>query len=163
MTARPGRMPEEILRAAGVAFAVREDAEVAAAGAADAVRTGEPAGGAVRTLAIETGGELILAMLRAGDALHPGKLAKALGVGRSTLNAVSAAALELELGFEVGAVSLLTDFPAARLIDERVLALERVVMSSGRLGRTIELVTADLVAVSGATPAELTAQPAAAS
>lgn len=118
-----------------------------------------PPGAMVKTLALETGGELVLAALLAADRVHFGKLARALGVGRATLNAVSAAALEVELGFEVGAVSLLTDFPSACLVDERVLALGTVFTGSGRADRTIEVAAADLVRVSGATPAELVGTP----
>lgn len=151
-------MPEEILRAAGVAFTLHQH---------EPVRTFEesvnrlpfPPGAMVKTLALETGGELVLAALLAADRVHFGKLARALGVGRATLNAVSAAALEVELGFEVGAVSLLTDFPSARLVDERVLALGTVFTGSGRADRTIEVAAADLVRVSGATPAELVGTP----
>lgn len=158
MSAAPGRTPEEILRAAGVAFTLHEH---------EPVRTFEesvarlpfPPGAMVKTLALETGGELVLAALPAGDRVHFGKLARALGVGRATLNAVSAAALVVELGFEVGALSLLTDFPSARLVDEGVLALGTVFTGSGRTDRTIELAAADLIRVSGATLALLVGPP----
>ena len=154
----PRRTPEEILRAAGVAFTVHEHEPVRTF-AEGVERLPVPSGALVKTLAIETGGELVLAALRGADRVHFGKLARALGVGRATLNAVSAAALEVELGFEVGAVSLLTDFPAACLVDEAVLALGTVYTGSGRTDRTIELATADLVRVSGATRAELVGPP----
>lgn len=145
------RSPEEILRAAGVAFTVHEHGPDG---------TPPPASGtALKTLAVETGGELVLAALRAGDGVHPGKLAKALGVGRTTLNAVTPAALQVELGFEPGWVSLLTDFPAARLVDEAVPALGTVHVAAGRPGVTIELAAADLIAAAGATVAELVAPP----
>lgn len=154
----PRRTPEEILRAAGVAFTVHEHEPVRTF-AEGVERLPFPSGALVKTLAIETGGELVLAALRGADRVHFGKLARALGVGRATLNAVSAAALEVELGFEVGAVSLLTDFPAACLVDEAVLALGTVYTGSGRADRTIELAAADLVQVSGATVAELVGEP----
>ena len=154
----PRRTPEEILRAAGVAFTLHEHEPVRTF-AESVERLPFPAGAMVKTLAVETGGELVLVALRGADRVHFGKLARALGVGRATLNAVSAAALEVELGFEVGAVSLLTDFPAARLVDEAVLALGAVFTGSGRTDRTIELAAADLVRVSGATAAELVGQP----
>lgn len=155
----PGRRtPEEILRAAGVAFTVHEHEPVRTY-AESLARLPFPPGALVKTLAVETGGELVLAALLAADRVHFGKLARALGVGRSTLNAVSEAALDVELGFEVGAVSLLTDFPAACLVDEAVLVLDTVYTGSGRTGRTIELAAADLVRVSGATVAELVGAP----
>ena len=154
----PRRTPEEILRAAGVAFTMHEH-EPARTFAEGVERLPFPSGAMVKTLAVETGGELVLAALLAADRVHFGKLARALGVGRATLNAVSAAALEVELGFEVGAVSLLTDFPAACLVDEAVLALGTVYTGSGRADRTIELAAADLVRVSGATRAELVGPP----
>ena len=154
----PRRTPEEILRAAGVAFVVHEHEPVRTY-AESVERLPFPADAMVKTLALETGGELVLAALRGGDRVHFGKLAKALGVGRDTMNAVTAAALEVELGFEVGAVSLLTDFPAARLVDEAVLALGTIYTGSGRADRTLELAAADLVRVSDATPAVLVGQP----
>ena len=154
-TARPPRRtPEEILLAAGVAFTVHEH-EPVRTHAEGVARLPFPPGAMVKTLALETGGELVLAALLAADRVHFGKLARALGVGRSTLNAVSEAALDVELGFEVGAVSLLTDFPAACLVDEAVLSLGTVFAGSGRTDRTIELSAADLVRVSGATVGEL--------
>ncbi len=152
------RTPEEILLAAGVAFTVHEHDSVRTY-AEGVARLPFPPGALVKTLALETGGELVLVSLRGGASLHFGKLARALGVGRSTLNAVSAAALDVELGFEVGGVSLLTDFPSARLVDEAVLALGMVFTGSGRTDRTIELSAADLVRVSGATLAELVGAP----
>ena len=154
----PRRTPEEILRAAGVAFTVHEHEPVRTY-AEGVARLPFPPGAMVKTLALETGGELVLAALLAADRVHFGKLARALGVGRATLNAVSAAALEVELDFEVGAVSLLTDFPAACLVDEAVLALGTVYTGSGRADRTIELAAIDLVRVSGATRAELVGPP----
>ena len=154
----PRRTPEEILRAAGVPFTVHEHEPVRTF-AESVERLPFPPGAMVKTLALETGGELVLAALRGADRVHFGKLARALGVGRATLNAVSVAALDVELGFEVGAVSLLTDFPAARLVDEAVLALGTVYTGSGRADRTIELAAADLVRVSRATRAELVGAP----
>jgi Cys-tRNA(Pro)/Cys-tRNA(Cys) deacylase len=152
------RTPEEILRAAGVAFTVHEHEPVRTF-AESLERLPFPAEAMVKTLAAETGGELVLVALRGADRLHFGKLARALGVGRDTLKAVTPAGLEVELGFEVGAVSLLTDFPAARLVDEAVLALGTVFTGSGRTDRTIEVAAADLVRVSGALPAELVGPP----
>jgi Cys-tRNA(Pro)/Cys-tRNA(Cys) deacylase len=143
------RTPAQILQDAGVTFTLHEHSH-------DSGRF-PPAAALVKTLAVTTGGELVLAALLASDTVHVGKLARALGVGRSVLDAVSTAALEQELGFEAGAVSLLTDFPAARLIDERVLAHERIFTGAGRVGSTIELAAADLVAVSDATVAALVA------
>lgn len=155
---RAQRTPEEILRAAGVIFAVHEHEPVRTF-AEGVERLPFPAEAMVKTLAAETGGELVLVALRGADRLHFGKLARALGVGRDTLNAVTPAGLEVELGFEVGAVSLLTDFPAARLVDEAVLGLGTVFTGSGRADRTIEVAVADLVRASGALPAGLVGPP----
>ena len=148
------RTPEEILRAAGVAFTVHQHEPVRTYAEGVALLPFPP-GALVKTLAAETGGELVLVALRGGDRLHFGRLARQLGVGRGTLNAVSPAGLEVELGFEVGAVSLLTDFPAARLVDVAVASLGTVFTGSGRADRTLELAAADLIAVSGALVVEL--------
>lgn len=148
------RTPEEILRALGIDFTVHEHAPVRTY--AESVELLPfPPEAMVKTLAAETGGELVLASLRGGDRIHFGKLARQLGVGRDTLNAVTPAALEVELGFEVGAVSLLTDFRSARLVDAAVAALGTVYTGSGRADRTLELAAADLIAASGATVVEL--------
>ena len=150
----PRRSPEEILRAAGVAFAMHEHEPVRIH--AEAVeRLPFPAGALVKTLAAETGGELVLAALRGGDVLHIGKLARQLVVARATLNAVTPAAIEHDLGFEPGAVSLLCDHPGARLVDVAVAGLGTVYVASGRTGRTLELAAADLIAATGATVVEL--------
>lgn len=114
-----------------------------------------PPGALVKTLAAETGGELVLAALRGGDGLHIGKLARQLGVARATLNAVTPAAIEQDLGFDAGAVSLLCDYPGARLVDVAVAGLGTVFVASGRAGRTLELAAADLIAASRATVVEL--------
>lgn len=150
----PRRTPEEILRAAGVPFTVHEHEPVRTYAESVALLPFPP-GALVKTLAAETGGELVLAALRAGDRLHFGRLSRQLGVGRGTLNAVTAAGLEVELGFAVGAVSLLTDFPAARLVDVAVAALGTIFTGSGRIDRTLELLAADLIAVSGALVVDL--------
>ena len=152
--AAPRRTPEEILRAAGVAFVLHEHEPVRTY-AEGVERLPFPPEAMVKTLAAETGGELVLAALRGGDRIHFGKLARALGVGRGTLNAVTPAALEQELGFEVGAVSLLSDFPGARLVDAAVVALGTVYTGAGRADRTLEVAAADLIAASGATVVEL--------
>jgi prolyl-tRNA editing enzyme YbaK/EbsC (Cys-tRNA(Pro) deacylase) len=64
------------------------------------------------------------------------------------------------LGVDPGFESVLTDADVARFVDERVLRLSKALVGSGRNDRLYELAPADLVAVSGATVADLAAEPA---
>jgi len=55
---------------------------------------------------------------------------------------------------------VLTDGDVARFVDERVLRLNKALVGSGRNDRLYELSPADLVAVSGATVADLAVESA---
>ena len=151
------RGPEEILEAAGVRFAVHEHVPVATvAEILDALPF--PAEEHVKTLAVEAEGRIALAALRGSDRVHFGKLARALGVARDRLAPLPPERVRAELDLEPGGVCLLVDrIDVVRVVDARVLDLERVFTGSGRADRTLELSAGDLAAAAGAAVADLVA------
>lgn len=152
-----GRSPEEILRDAGVEFRLHEHAPVATvAEILEALPF--PAEEHVKTLALEADGRIALVSLRGSDRVGFGKLARALGVARDRLSPLEPDRVRAELRLEPGGVCPLVDREdVVRLVDARVLELERVFCGSGRSDRTLELAAADLVAASGARVADLVA------
>lgn len=113
----------------------------------------------VATVAVQSSDRIVLVALRAEDRLDLRKLGRVLGVDRDavTLAAPGEAAdrLEVDPGFE----TILTDTDIDLFVDERVLRLDKVLVSSGRNDRLLELRPADLASVTGATVADLTADP----
>jgi Cys-tRNA(Pro)/Cys-tRNA(Cys) deacylase len=150
-----GRSPEEILREAGVVFVVHEHTPVSSVAEILAALP-FPAEQHVKTLAVVADGRTALVALRGSDRLHFGRLSRALGVARDRLSPLSPDRVCSELGLEPGGVCLLVERPdVERLVDERVLELERAFTGSGRADRTLELEAADLVAASKATVAAI--------
>lgn len=151
------RTPAEILRDAGVRYAVHEHVPVASV--AEIVEALPfPASQHVKTLAVVADGGIALAALRGDDRIHFGKLARALGVGRDRIRPLPAALVRAELGLEPGGVCPLVDrADVTVLVDTRVLELERCFCGSGRSDATLELATLDLVAASRGRPADLAA------
>jgi Cys-tRNA(Pro)/Cys-tRNA(Cys) deacylase len=149
------RTPVEILRDAGVRFAVHEHVPVASvAEILEALPF--PASEHVKTLAVTADGRLALAALRGDDRIQYGKLARALGVGRDRVRPLPAERVREELGLEPGGVCPLVDRADVDvLVDPRVLELPRCFCGSGRSDATLELAPADLVAASGARTADL--------
>ena len=145
-----GRSPEQMLRDAGVPFAVHEHVRVSSvAEILDALPF--PAEQHVKTLAFDTGDRVTLAALRGSDRVHFSSLARALGVARDRVAPLEPARVQAELGLEPGGVCLLVDrADVDRLVDGRVLELPRAFTGSGRADRTLELSAADLVAASAA-------------
>ena len=144
-----------MLSDAGVAFVVHEHAPVATvAEILDALPF--PAEEHVKTLAFDANGRIALAALRGSDRIRYGPLARALGVPRGKLSALPADRVRAELGLEPGGVCPIVDREdVVVLVDRRVLGLARAFCGSGRNDATLELAPADLVAVGGATLADL--------
>jgi Cys-tRNA(Pro)/Cys-tRNA(Cys) deacylase len=113
----------------------------------------------VKTVAVEVPDRLALVALRAEDDLDYAKLAGTLGVDRDPITLAAAGRTAGLLGVDPGFETVLTDADVARFVDERVLRLSKALVSSGRNDRLYELAPADLVAVSGATVADLAAEP----
>jgi prolyl-tRNA editing enzyme YbaK/EbsC (Cys-tRNA(Pro) deacylase) len=109
----------------------------------------------VKTLPVETPGGPVLVALRAEDEIDYAKLATALGVDREPLTPAASIRLEQILGVEPGFETIVTDADVTCLLDERVMRLDRALISSGRSDRLYELAPSDLVSVSGATVADL--------
>jgi Cys-tRNA(Pro)/Cys-tRNA(Cys) deacylase len=155
------RTPVEILRGAGVPYAVHEHAPVATV-AEILVALPFPAGEHVKTLAVEANGTIALAALRGDARLQFGKLARALGVGRDRIAPLARDRVPAELGLEPGGVCPLVDRDDVRvLVDRRVLALERCFCGSGRSDATLEVEPAGLVAAARAEVVDLAAEAAA--
>jgi Cys-tRNA(Pro)/Cys-tRNA(Cys) deacylase len=147
-----GRSPTDILKASGLRYITHRWRPFPTF--ADLLtRQGTHRG--VKTLALEAPDQLVLVALRAEDELDYGKLARALGVDRDPITPAASGRVQQTLGVEPGFESILTDEDVPRFVDERVLALDRAVISSGRNDRLFELGPADLVSASGATVADL--------
>jgi prolyl-tRNA editing enzyme YbaK/EbsC (Cys-tRNA(Pro) deacylase) len=113
----------------------------------------------VRTVPVDTPSGLVLVALRADDQIDYGKLAIALRVDRDPITPAASIRLEQVLGVEPGFETIVTDADVARFVDQRVISLERAVISSSRSDRLYELAPPDLLTVSGATVADLAAEP----
>jgi Cys-tRNA(Pro)/Cys-tRNA(Cys) deacylase len=111
-----------------------------------------------RTVAVEAAERLVLVVLRADDGLDHGKLARALGVDQDAIMLASSRQAADVLGVDPGFETILTEVDVGGLIDERVLRLSKVLVSSGRNDRLLELAPADLLAVSGADVADVAAE-----
>lgn len=147
--------PEEILRAADVEFTVHEHVPVATV-AEILEAMPYPAERHVKTLAFDADGVIALAGLRGSDRIAYGKLARALGAPRDKITPLSPERVREELGLEPGGVCLLVDRDdVRRVVDERVLELDRVFTGAGRNDATLELAAADLVAAAEAAVAAI--------
>jgi Cys-tRNA(Pro)/Cys-tRNA(Cys) deacylase len=153
------RTPEEILRDAGISFAVHEHAPVTSV--AEILRVLPfPAEEHVKTLAFDADGRLALVALRGSDRLRFGTLARALGVARDRIAPLPPDRVRAELDLEPGGVCPLVDRgDVTVLVDRRVLDLGRAFCGSGRSDATLELAPTDLVAASRGSVRELAAPP----
>jgi Cys-tRNA(Pro)/Cys-tRNA(Cys) deacylase len=151
------RTPEEILRDAGIPFALHDHTPVATV-AEILLALPFPAEEHLKTLAFTADGGVVLAAVRGSDRLRFGRLARALGVGRDKIAPLSPEDVREKLGLEPGGVCPLVDRDDVTvLVDRRALDLPRVFCGSGRNDATLELAPADLVAASRATVTELAA------
>ena len=113
----------------------------------------------VRTVAVQVPDRLVLVCLRAEDELDYGKLAGALGIDRDPIAPAAPGRVTETLEVEPSFESILTDANADRFLDEKVLKLDKVLVSAGRNDRLVELSAHDLASVSRATIADLAADP----
>jgi prolyl-tRNA editing enzyme YbaK/EbsC (Cys-tRNA(Pro) deacylase) len=109
----------------------------------------------VRTLVVQVPDRLVLVCLRAEDELDYGKLAGVLGIDRDPITLAAPGRVTETLEVDPGFETILTDANIDRFLDEKVLKLDKVLISSGRNDRLIELRADDLASVSKATIAEL--------
>jgi Cys-tRNA(Pro)/Cys-tRNA(Cys) deacylase len=151
-----GRSPAEILRDAGIPFALHEHRPVSTVSEIlDALPF--PAEEHVKTLALAADGRVLLAALRGSDRLQFGRLARAARVARDRISPLPPDRVEAELGLQPGGVCPITDADVTVVVDERVLELPRAFCGSGRNDATLELAPADLVTASRASVAPLAA------
>jgi len=146
--ARAAKIPHEVLEYA-------HDPRATSYGREAAEALGVPAASVFKTLVAETErGRLVVACVPVDAQLDFRALATAVGAKRCAL--ADAAAAERATGYVVGGISPLGQrkrLPA--VIDDSVLALDRVHVSAGRRGLEIRLAPADLVRLAGATTAAI--------
>lgn len=130
----------ECLDRAGVAYEIHAHQPVGGA-EHSAATTAFPPERLVKTLAFQLPGERwVLAALRAFDRLAYGELAKLCGVPRAKLRPADPAAIEQQLGFQIGGVG-----PTAMAnnvivaFDASVLDLGTIYCGYGRADRTLEI------------------------
>lgn len=143
------------LRARGAAFEVLEYTftQVGADRAAEAV--GRPLEMVCKTLIVKAEGRGHFVAVVPGDQrFDTRKLAAAVGAKSAEL--AETAEAEKISGYRVGGISpLAMRRHVPTLIEESLLALERIIVNGGRKGILVEIRTADLVALLEAEPADL--------
>ena len=105
----------------------------------------------IKTIAFkQQDGRVILAAVRPDDRIAYPKLAGLLEINRRALSPLSATGVKEMLGVPAGGVFPLPLFPAVSRIvfDKQVADLPRVFCGTGRLDRTLELNTEDLLRLS---------------
>lgn len=144
---------------AGVTVVLREythDPRATAYGDEVVARLGVPAETVFKTLLAEVDGEHVVAVLPVPDRLDLKGLAAALGGKRARM--ADAADAERVTGYVVGGMSPVGQKRRLRtVLDESAVLHERVIVSAGRRGLQMELSPDDLVALTGAVVAPITA------
>jgi Cys-tRNA(Pro)/Cys-tRNA(Cys) deacylase len=123
-------------------------------GVAEAI--GVPAGHVYKTLVvIRPNGRPLLAMVAGDRHLSLKKVAKAAGA--KSVRMATYREAERMTGLKVGGISALALLNKGfdMLIDRRALNLERVFVSAGKRGINLQLPVADLMRITGATPADI--------
>lgn len=147
---------------AGVAHTVHDVAHAMALdddgyGAAVARAVGAPPGRVGKTLVCEVDGRPAVAVVPVDGLVNLKALAAALGGKRAALAAPATA--ERLTGGVVGGISPVGQRTRLRtVVDESLLAHPTVFVSAGRRGLELELAPADLVALTGAVAAPITAR-----
>ena len=143
------------LRAQGIAFEVLpyEFTEIGADHAAEAV--GRPLEAVCKTLVVEATGKVFWVAIIPGDQRFDARL-MAFAIGARHVDLADQAEAVKATGYHVGGIS---PFAMRRhlpvVIEESLLALERIVVNGGRRGILVELATEDLVRVLHAQPANI--------
>lgn len=130
-----------------------EFTQVGAERAADAV--GKPLEATCKTLIVEAAGRKFWIAIVPGDQrFDPRKMATAIGAKSADL--ADHAEAERITGYQVGGISpfaLRRALPA--VIEESLLALDRIIVNGGRRGVLIEMATDDVVRLLSAQPADI--------
>ncbi len=130
-----------------------EFTEIGADHAAEAV--GRPLEIVCKTLIVEATGQQFWAAIVPGDQRFDARL-MAAAVGAKEVDLADQAAAEKATGYRVGGIS---PFGTRRhlpvVIEESLLAVDRIIVNGGRRGILIELATEDLVRLLNAQPANI--------
>jgi Cys-tRNA(Pro)/Cys-tRNA(Cys) deacylase len=141
------------LRAQGVAFEVLEYqfTEVGADHAAEAV--GRPLEATCKTLVVKAAGKHSYVAIVPGDQRFDAKL-MAAAVGERQVDLAERDEAEKITGYQIGGIS---PFAMKRrlptVIEESLLALDKIVVNGGRRGVLLEMATGDVVRLLNAKPA----------
>ena len=144
-------MPMRVLDEKGIPYEARQQGHKQFTAQGVAEDLGVPVAWVVKALIVQRSNGAFALFVIPGDAhLSLKKVAAVLGDKGAAL--AQQRDVERVTGFQVGAVSVLgyrrSDIPA--YLDQRVLALERAVISSGRLDLGLELAPQDLLRAMGA-------------
>jgi Cys-tRNA(Pro) deacylase len=143
------------LRAQGVGFEALpyEFSEIGADHAAEAV--GRPLEAVCKTLVVEAAGQHYWIAIVPGDQRFDARL-MADAIGAEHVDLANQAAAEKVTGYKVGGMS---PFATRRklhvVIEESLLALDRIIVNGGRRGLLVELATDDLVRLLEARPTNI--------
>jgi Cys-tRNA(Pro)/Cys-tRNA(Cys) deacylase len=109
-----------------------------------------------KTLLVEADGALVVAVLPVSHWLDLKALARAMGARRAAM--ADPADAQRATGYVVGGISPLGQKRALpTVVDESALAHSTVLVSAGKRGLDVELAPGDLIALTSATTARLTA------
>ncbi len=143
------------LRAQNIDFDVLqyEFTQIGAERAAESV--GKPLESTCKTLVVEaTGKKHWLAIVPGDQRFDPRKMAAAIGTEKADL--ADHAQAEKITGYQVGGISpFALRRPLPAVIEESLLALDRVVVNGGRRGVLVEIETEVLVELTGAIQADI--------
>lgn len=109
-----------------------------------------------KSLVAKAGTELVFALVAADSELSPKKLAAAAGAKHAAM--APAREAERATGYQVGGISPLgSRRPLRVFLDAGAERFERICLNAGNRGHIVEVGTADLVRLTGATVVDLAA------
>ena len=130
-----------------------EFSEIGADHAAEAV--GRPLEMVCKTLVVEAAGQSYWIAIIPGDQRFDARLT-ALAINAKDVDLTEQAAAEKVTGYRVGGISpFATRRKCPVVIEESLLALDRIIVNGGRRGVLVEMATEDLVSVLDAIPANI--------
>jgi Cys-tRNA(Pro)/Cys-tRNA(Cys) deacylase len=107
-----------------------------------------------KSLVADAGGELVFALVAADSVLSPKKLAAAADVKHAAM--ADAREAERATGYQVGGISPLGSRKRLRVfLDAGAERFERICLNAGNRGHIVEVATADLIRLTGATVVDL--------
>lgn len=157
MTKAPGTPATVALTAAGIAFTARQythDPATTNFGLEAAEALGVAPERVFKTLLADVDGQLVVGIVPVSTTLDLKALARAVGGKKAAM--ADARLAERRTGYVVGGISPIGQKTAhPTVLDESAELFETVLVSGGRRGFDIELAPANLIAVTGATVADI--------